>query len=222
MKQHSRFTSSLKTAKRSFLEVRPGKCCKSLLCRSPVIITRTHGLMPKPSSTKKGLSRSAMMMRRKALQRLYVTAEERWLCKIQTIAAADETEAEAEARRREDRRAWDRARDRRRRAADGFRPCEGGVLELSGVFGGSFNFSRSAAFSARNAPLSASRRDSRAVNISTCRFSAAIVSARVKTKRIRASLSSKSRASRFIQSLNQRSPALSKPHLDPLELSIPR
>ena len=40
-----------------------------------------------------------------------------------------------------------------------------------------FNFSRSAAFSARNAPLSASRRDSRAVNISTCRFSAAIVSA---------------------------------------------
>ena len=46
----------------------------------------------------------------------------------------------------------------------------------------------------RNAPLSASRRDSRAVNISTCRFSAAIVSACVKTKRIRASLSSESRA----------------------------
>ena len=100
-------------------------------------------------------------------------------------------------------------------SADGFRPCEGGVLELSGVFAGSFNFSRSAAFSARNAPLSASRRDSRAVNISTCRFSAAIVSACVKTKRIRASLSSESRASRFIQSLNQRPPALSKPHLNP-------
>ena len=46
---------------------------------------------------------------------LDVTAEERWLCKIQTIAAVDETEAEA--RRREDRRACDRERDRRRRAA---------------------------------------------------------------------------------------------------------
>ena len=33
---------------------------------------------------------------------------------------------------------------------NGFFPCEGGVLELSGVFGGSFSFSRSAAFSARN------------------------------------------------------------------------
>jgi hypothetical protein len=35
------------------------------------------------------------------------------------------------------------------------RPCEGGVLELSGVFAGRFNFSRSAAFSARNFVLSA-------------------------------------------------------------------
>ena len=48
-----------------------------------------------------------------------------------------------------------------------------------------------------------------------CRFSAAIVSVCVKTKRIRASLSSESRASRFIQSLNQRPMALSKLHLDP-------
>ena len=53
---------------------------------------------------------------------LDVTAEERWLCKIQTIAAVDETEAQAEARRREDRRAWDRERDRRRRAAAGATP----------------------------------------------------------------------------------------------------
>ena len=53
---------------------------------------------------------------------LDVTAEERWLCEIQTIAAVDETEAQAEARRREDRRAWDRARDRRRRAAAGATP----------------------------------------------------------------------------------------------------
>src|SRR5260370_27654115 len=31
------------------------------------------------------------------------------------------------------------------------RPCEGGVLELSGVYGGSFSFSRSAAFSSSKA-----------------------------------------------------------------------
>ena len=53
---------------------------------------------------------------------LDVTAEDRWLCKIQTIAAVDETEAQAEARRREDGRAWDRERDRRRRAAAGATP----------------------------------------------------------------------------------------------------
>jgi hypothetical protein len=53
---------------------------------------------------------------------LDVTAEERWQCKIQTIAAADETDTEAEAPRREDRRAWDRERDRRRRAAAGATP----------------------------------------------------------------------------------------------------
>jgi len=34
---------------------------------------------------------------------------------------------------------------------DALRPCEGGVLELSGVFGGSFSFSRSAAFSSSKA-----------------------------------------------------------------------
>jgi hypothetical protein len=34
-------------------------------------------------------------------------------------------------------------------------PAAGGVLELSGVFNGRFNFSRSAAFSARNFVLSA-------------------------------------------------------------------
>jgi hypothetical protein len=53
---------------------------------------------------------------------LDVTAEERWQCKIQTIAAVDETEGQAEARRREDGRAWDRERDRRRRAAAGATP----------------------------------------------------------------------------------------------------
>jgi hypothetical protein len=53
---------------------------------------------------------------------LDVTAGERWACDIQTIAAVDETEAQAEARRQEDRRAWDRERDRRRRAAAGATP----------------------------------------------------------------------------------------------------
>jgi hypothetical protein len=33
-------------------------------------------------------------------------------------------------------------------ALDAFRPCEGGVLELSGVLGGRLSFARSAAFSA--------------------------------------------------------------------------
>jgi hypothetical protein len=53
---------------------------------------------------------------------LDVTTEERWLCGIQTIAAVDESNAQAEARRREDGRAWDRERDRRRRAAAGATP----------------------------------------------------------------------------------------------------
>ena len=53
---------------------------------------------------------------------LDVTTEERWFCGIQTIAAVHETEAQTEARRREDRRAWDRERDRRRRAAAGATP----------------------------------------------------------------------------------------------------
>jgi hypothetical protein len=34
---------------------------------------------------------------------------------------------------------------------DALRPCEGGVLELSGVFGGRFSLSRSAAFSSSKA-----------------------------------------------------------------------
>jgi hypothetical protein len=36
-------------------------------------------------------------------------------------------------------------------ALDALRPCDGGVLELSGVFGGRSSFARSAAFSASRA-----------------------------------------------------------------------
>ena len=63
-----------------------------------------------------------------------------------------------------------RAPARRRRVGRWLPALRGRRAGISGVFDGNFNFSRSAAFSARNAPLSASRRDSRAVNISTCRF----------------------------------------------------
>jgi len=35
---------------------------------------------------------------------------------------------------------------------DALRPCDGGVLELSGVFGGRLSFARSAAFSASKVP----------------------------------------------------------------------
>ena len=55
----------------------------------------------------------------------------------------------------------------------GFWPCDGGLLELSGVFGGSFSFSRSvafsafsAAFSALNAAFSASKAETRAASAS--------------------------------------------------------
>ncbi|MSP83668.1 MAG: hypothetical protein EXQ94_12305 [Alphaproteobacteria bacterium] len=49
----------------------------------------------------------------------------------------------------------------------GLCPCKGGVLELSGVFGGSFSLARSATFSSRNAAFSASKAATRATNSST-------------------------------------------------------
>ena len=79
---------------------------------------------------------------------------------------------------------------------DGFCPREGGVLELSGVFGGR--------------PSLASSSATRAVRISTCRVSAAIVSACARTRRIRLSLSCDSSDSRFIKSLNHANRRLSK------------
>ena len=48
----------------------------------------------------------------------------------------------------------------------GFWPCDGGLLELSGVFGGSFSFSRSVAFSAFSAAFSASKAETRAASAS--------------------------------------------------------
>ena len=73
--------------------------------------------------------------------------------------------------------------------AEGFCPLLGGVLELSGVFGGRPSFASSSA--------------TRANSVSHCLVNAAIVSACVRIRRISVSLSSESSPSRVIQSLNQ-------------------
>ena len=73
--------------------------------------------------------------------------------------------------------------------AEGFCPLLGGVLELSGVFGGRPSFASSSA--------------TRVSSVSRCLVNAAMVSAYAKTRRISASLSGESSPSRVIQSLNQ-------------------
>src|ERR1700693_4584118 len=62
-------------------------------------------------------------------------------------------------------------------ALDALRPCEGGVLELSGVFGGRLSFPRSAAFSASRAASSLLNSSIRASNVAISASFSALVRA---------------------------------------------
>src|SRR5512139_3650997 len=82
-------------------------------------------------------------------------------------------------------------------SSDALRPCEGGVLELSGVFAGRPSLASSSATRARSVAFSASKPATR----TTISFNRSIVSACARTSPISVSRSNDSSASRSIHGL---------------------